>query len=154
MIFNIPPNGEVLEINTIVLDLNGTLSVKGIVAASTKDLIQELQNLGYRLILISGDIRGSAKQIADEMGLELYLGKTSAEKAVQMQQFDKSKTAAIGNARIDIGTFENAALSIATLQEEGIHTKILQYVDILIPNIDDALRLFMDKKSMEGTLRT
>jgi len=153
MIFHIPPHGEILEINTIVLDLNGTLSVRGVVAASTKEIIQELKNLGYQLVLISGDIRGSAKQIADELGLELYLGKTSIEKAAQMQQFDKTKTAAIGNARIDIGTFENAALSIATIQAEGIHTGILKYVDILIPNIDDALRLFMDKKSMEGTLR-
>jgi len=154
MIFNIPPNGDVLEITTIVLDLNGTLSVKGVVADSTKELILQLKQLGYRLILISGDIRGSAKTIADELGLELYLGKTSDEKANQMKQIEKNKTAAIGNARIDIGTFENASLSIATLQAEGIHTGILQYVDILIPSIDDALRLFMDKKSLEGTLRT
>ena len=153
MIFNIPPHGEVLEINTIVLDLNGTLSVNGVVADSTKELIHQLKEIGYHLFLISGDIRGSAKTIANELGLDLYLGKTSDEKAAQMQQFDKNKTAAIGNARIDIGTFENAALSIATLQAEGIHTGILQYVDILIPSIDDALRLFLDKKSLEGTLR-
>jgi len=153
MIFNIPPHGDALEINTIVLDLNGTLSVKGVVADSTKELIHQLKEIGYRLVLISGDIRGSAKTIANELGLDLYLGKTSDEKAAQMQQFDKNKTAAIGNARIDIGTFENAVLSIATLQAEGIHTGILQYVDILIPSIDDALRLFLDKKSLEGTLR-
>ena len=154
MIFNIPPNNEILEITTIVLDLNGTLSVKGVVANSTKELIRQLKQLGYRLVLISGDIRGSAKTIADELGLDLYLGKTSEEKAAQMHQFDKSKTAAIGNARIDIGTFENAALRIATIQAEGIHTGILAYVDILIPSIDEALKLFMDKKAMEGTLRT
>jgi len=153
MIFHIPPHGEILEINTIVLDLNGTLSVRGKIEESTKELIRQLKELNYRLVLISGDIRGSAKQIADELGLELYLGKTSDEKATQMQQFDKTKTAAIGNARIDIGTFENAALSIATIQAEGIHTGVLKYVDILTPSIDDALRLFMDKKSMEGTLR-
>ncbi len=154
MIFNIPPNNKSLEITTIVLDLNGTLSVKGVVADSTKELIRQLKQLGYRLVLISGDIRGSAKTIADELELDLSLGKTSEEKAAQMQQFDKSKTAAIGNARIDIGTFENAALRIATIQAEGIHTGILAYVDILIPGIDEALQLFMDKKAMEGTLRT
>ncbi len=154
MIFNIPPNNETLEITTIVLDLNGTLSVKGVVADSTKELIRQLKRAGYRLVLISGDIRGSAKTIADELGLELYLGKSSKEKAAQMQQFDKSKTAAIGNARIDIGTFKNAALRIATLQAEGIHTGILKHVDIIVPHIDDALKLFLEKKSLEGTLRT
>ena len=153
MIFNIPPNNKTLEITTIVLDLNGTLSVKGVVAESTKELIRQLKQLGYRLVLISGDIRGSAKTIAEELGLDLYLGKTSDEKATQMYQFEKNKTAAIGNARIDIGTFENAILRIATIQAEGIHTGILNYVDILIPSIDEALQLFMDKKALEGTLR-
>ena len=71
-----------------------------------------------------------------------------------MQQFDKEKTAAIGNARIDIGTFQNAKISIATLQAEGIHSGILSYVDIIVPSIESALQLFIDKKSLEGTLRS
>jgi len=152
MIYHIP-KGETLEINTIVLDLNGTLTVKGILENSTIELIKQLQNNSFRLVLISGDIRGNAKTIADKLGMDLYLGSTSDEKAAQMQQFDKNKTAAIGNARIDIGTFENAVLSIATLQSEGIHTAIINHVDIIVPSIDDALRLFIDKKSLEGTLR-
>ena len=152
MIYHIP-KGETVEIKTIVLDLNGTLTVKGKLEDSTKDLIMQLKNNDFRLVLISGDIRGNAKTIADELGMDLFLGSTSDEKAAQMQQFDKNKTAAIGNARIDIGTFENATLSIATLQAEGIHTAILQYVDIIVPSINDALQLFLDKKSLEGTLR-
>ena len=153
MIYHIP-QGETIEINTIVLDLNGTLTVKGILSKETAELIQQLQEQGLRLVLISGDIRGTAKDIADKLGMELYLGKTSDEKAEQMQQFTKETTAAIGNARIDIGTFKNAKIAIATLQAEGIHTGILPFVDILVPTINDALRLFLDKKSLEGTLRS
>jgi len=152
MIYNIP-KGETIEINTIVLDLNGTLTVNGKLESSTEKLVKQLQNKGFRLVLISGDIRGTAKSIAYELGIDLYLGASSDEKAAQMQQFDKNKTAAIGNARIDIGTFENAILSIATLQAEGIHTGILKHVDIIVPSIDNALQLFLDKKSLEGTLR-
>ena len=152
MIFNIP-QAKNIEIDTIVLDLNGTLTVYGKLSEETKKLIQKLKDLQYRLVLISGDIRGQAKEIAEILDLELFLGKTSEEKAQQMQQFNKEKTAAIGNARIDIGTFKNAKISIATLQKEGIHTGILPYVDILVPSIESALQLFIDKKSMEGTLR-
>ena len=152
MIYHIP-KGETIEIDTIVLDLNGTLTVKGILKESTIELIKRLQSNDFRLVLISGDIRGNAKTIADKLGMDLYLGSTSDEKAAQMQQFDKNKTAAIGNARIDIGTFENAILSIATLQSEGIHTAIIKHVDIIVPSIDNALQLFLDKKSLEGTLR-
>ena len=35
------PKGETIEINTIVLDLNGTLAVKGVVSEKTKKLIRK-----------------------------------------------------------------------------------------------------------------
>ena len=62
MIYHIP-KGEPLEINTIVLDLNGTLTVKGKLEDSTIELIKQLQNEEFRLVLISGDIRGTAKPL-------------------------------------------------------------------------------------------
>lgn len=147
------PRGETIEINTIVLDLNGTLSVNGVVLNETKALIEKLKKLKYRIVLISGDIRGNAKQISEELKIELFLGTTSIDKAKQMKQFNKETTASIGNARIDIGTFENSKLSISTLQSEGIHTGILKYVDIVVPSIEDALKLFINTKSLAGTLR-
>ena len=152
MLINAPNNVQ-LDIKNIVLDLNGTLANYGIISEETKELIQKLKALNYRIILISGDIRGNAATIAKELGIDLLLGKNSNEKAKQIQKFNSNNTAAIGNARIDIGTFQNAILSIATLQQEGIHTDIIKYVDIIVPSIEDALRLFIDTKSIEGTLR-
>lgn len=148
------PNKEIINIENIILDLNGTLAVNGQVSEKAKKLVVKLKQLGYKLILISGDIRGNAKTVAEELDLGLYLGANSSEKAKQMKRFDKEKTAAIGNARIDIGTFENAKISIATLQSEGIHSGILNYVDLIVPSIEDALNLFIDVKSLEATLRT
>lgn len=147
------PNQENIEIENIVLDLNGTLSVSGIVSEKTKLQILKLKDLGYKIVLISGDIRGTAYDIAQSLDIELYLGKSSEEKAEKMQALQSEKTAAIGNARIDIGTFKNAKLSIATLQAEGIHTGIIPYVDIIVPNINDALNLFIETQSLEATLR-
>jgi len=147
------PKGNTIEINTIILDLNGTLSVNGIVNEQTKIIIKKLKNIGYKIVLISGDIRGTAKEISEELNIDLFLGTSSNEKALQMQQFNKTTTAAIGNARIDIGTFLNAEISIATLQAEGIHTGILKYIDIIVPSINDALNLFINIKSLAGTLR-
>ena len=152
MLINAPNNVQ-LDIKNIVLDLNGTLANYGIISEETKELIQKLKALNYRIILISGDIRGNAATIAKELEIDLLLGKNSNEKAKQIQKFNSNNTAAIGNARIDIGTFQNAILSIATLQQEGIHTDIIKYVDIIVPSIEDALRLFIDTKSIEGTLR-
>jgi soluble P-type ATPase len=152
MKYNIPEIGEI-NIKTIVLDLNGTLADYGIIKQSTKKLLEKLKDKGFKLVLISGDIRGNAAGMAAELGLELYRGKNSTEKASKTKMFDKETTAAIGNARIDIGTFENAKISVATIRKEGIHTGILKYVDIVVFDIDDALNLFLNPKALEGTLR-
>ena len=147
------PNNRTIEIENIILDLNGTLANYGRVSERSKELLQQLKQLNYNIILISGDIRGNASVIAKELDITLLLGANSQEKAQQMQLFDKEKTVAIGNARIDIGTFQNAIISIATLQSEGIHVGILKHVDIIVPSIEDALNLFIEPKALEGTLR-
>lgn len=147
------PNNKTIEIENIILDLNGTLANYGRVSERSKELLQQLKQLNYNIVLISGDIRGNASIIAKELDITLLLGADSQEKAQQMQLFDKEKTVAIGNARIDIGTFQNAIISIATLQSEGIHVGILKYVDIIVPSIEDALNLFIEPKALEGTLR-
>jgi P-type E1-E2 ATPase len=147
------PNQELIYIENIILDLNGTLANYGKVSEKAIGLIKQLKKLNYNVVLISGDIRGNASTIAEELQIELLLGANSEEKAKQMQQFDYEKTAAIGNARIDIGTFQNAKISIATIQAEGIHTGVLEYIDILVNSIEDALNLFIETKALEATLR-
>jgi soluble P-type ATPase len=147
------PQDKRINIETIVLDLNGTLAVYGQISDTTQELIQTLKSLGYQIVLVSGDIRGNGQEWASRLGIQFISAQNSDEKWAAMQHFKKEHTAAIGNARIDIGTFKHAALSIATLQDEGIHAGILSYVDIIVPSIDAALNLFIQTQSLEATLR-
>ena len=144
---------ETLEINTIVLDLNGTLSVNGVIPSEIPGLLSQLKKLDVRLILLSGDIRGNAQKLADDLGMELVVAKNAHEKEKAILQLEPETCAAVGNARIDIGAFKHAKLSIATLQAEGIHVDILKYVDILVPSVADALNLFINKKSLLATMK-
>ncbi|MCD5380716.1 HAD family hydrolase [Candidatus Gracilibacteria bacterium] len=152
MKYNIPDVGE-YEINTIVLDLNGTLSVNGIIEDDTIDKLSQLKELGFEIILLTGDQRGTAQGFCDKLGLTLLKAKNGEDKTELMKQFNPETTAAIGNARIDIGTFKGAKISIATLQSEGIHTGIIEHVDIIIPRIQDALNIFIEPDVMAATMR-
>lgn len=152
MQYNIKKRGN-LEIDTLVLDLNGTLSVNGQIPEGAKERIDKLRELGFKIILFTGDQRGNAEQLCGELGIEFKVAQSSAEKEAEMLKLDTQKCAAIGNARIDIGTFKHARLSILTLQAEGIHTACIQQVDIIVPSILDALDLFINKDSLCGTLR-
>jgi soluble P-type ATPase len=152
MKYNIPEVGE-LEINTIVLDLNGTLSVMGKIVDGVRERITTLKKLGIKVILFTGDQRGNVADLSNELGIEYRTAASSAEKEKLFFELDPKTTEAIGNARIDIGKFKHAAISIATLQAEGIHTGILPYVDIIVPSINNALDLFIDGDALKATMR-
>ena len=152
MKYTVPGTGEMV-INTIILDLNGTLSVNGQISDDAKKLIKEIKTKGVEIVLFTGDQRGTADSLCSELGITFQKCKNSQEKAAASKKFPKETTAAIGNARIDIGTFENAIVSIATLQAEGIHTGILAHVDIVVPSIENALELFLDADSFASTMK-
>ena len=146
-------HGETLEINTIVLDLNGTLSIDGIIPEGVKERVQKLKELGFKIILFTGNQRGTADKLCGDLGIKFKVTPTGAEKESEMLKLDTSKCVAIGNARIDIGTFKHAKLSILTLQAEGIHVKTLEHIDIIVPSILDALDLFLNKDTLPSTLK-
>jgi len=147
------PHGETFVIDTIVLDLNGTLSVNGKIPEGVKERIDKLTELNFKIILFTGNQRGTADNLCNRLGIEYKVTHTGKEKETEMLKLDTKKCAAIGNARIDIGTFKHAKLSILTLQSEGIHAKSIPYVDIIAPSILDALDLLINKDSLCATLR-
>ena len=152
MVYTIPGVGD-MEIRTIVLDLNGTLSVHGNIVEWVPERLNKLRELGFEIVLFTGDQRGNGQSLCDELGIGFKKAKSLEDKEKYFLEYDPETTAAIGNARIDIGKFRHAKLSIATLQSEGIHIGILEYVDIIVPNICDALDLFLDPDALIATMR-
>ena len=152
MKFNIP-NRENFEIKTIILDLNGCLAIRGKIVAGAAKRIKKLEKLGYKIILFTGNQRGNADKLCKKLKIEYKICKTQEEKEQATLNLEPEHCAAIGNARIDIGTFKHAKLSILTLQKEGIHTETIPYTNIIVPSVNDALDLFIDKDSLIATMK-
>ena len=144
--------GETFELDTIVLDLNGCLSVHGELVPGVEPRIVALRESGFKIILFTGDLRGTAAELCGHLGIDFTLTQSSIEKEAEMVKLGPN-CAAIGNARIDNGTFKHAKVSVLTLQAEGIHTGCLDKVDIIVPSINDALDLFLHPDSLTATLR-
>jgi P-type E1-E2 ATPase len=151
MIFELPH--EKIEIKTIVLDLNGVLSVNGKIPRGAKKRLKKLRELGYKIILFTGNQRGHADKICGKLGIEYEVTPSAKEKETAILKHDPKTCAAIGNARIDIGTLKHAKVSVLTIQAEGIHTETIKYADIIVPSINDALDLFINKDSFLGTMK-
>jgi P-type E1-E2 ATPase len=152
MNYEIPGKGKI-EINTIVLDLNGTLSVKGKIVEGVKERLNKLKNRGFRIIFFSGDTRGNAKDIAKNLEIDFIKASSSLEKEAQIKKLKPETCAAIGNGLIDLRKIKLAKIGIVTLQSEGVHIKTLTKADIVVPSINDALDLFIDENSLIATLR-
>jgi soluble P-type ATPase len=70
-----------------------------------------------------------------------------------LRQPVESTCAAIGNGRNDRLMLGAAALGIAVIGPEGLHTEALTAADILALSIDEALGLLDDPRTLTATLR-
>lgn len=148
------PNAGELELETVIVDLNGTLTVRGVLIDGVKERLRLLTETGLSLVLFSGDTRGNAEALADSLGVRFIHAGTGEEKRLAaMQHLNPATCVAIGNGLIDVPLFRVAALSIATLQAEGAHRDALQAADIVCPSIIDALDLLLDTQSLISTIR-
>ncbi len=152
MKYTIPGQRE-LNIETIILDLNGTLSVGGKIVEGVHERLNQLKKLGFNVVFFTGNTRNDADDIAAELGIEWKLAKSAEDKRDLALEMSPETCVSIGNGLIDIELMKAVELSIVTLQAEGVHVQTLVNSDIVVPTILDALDLFIDDQRLIATMR-
>lgn len=147
------PGSNPLTINTVLLDLNGTLSVGGQLVPGVGIRLLRLVSLGLRPIMLTGNTRGDAEVIANKLDIEWRQASTALDKRSIAKQLGPQTIASIGNGRIDLELHQTVALSIVTLQAEGVHSETLVASDLIVPTINDALDLLIDPNRLIASLR-
>lgn len=153
MKLDIPNSGEI-ELNTLILDLNGTLTIHGKLVCGVENKIKDLKKKGLKIVLFSGDTRGNGKIIAKKLGVEFIETFSGKDKMLEAQKLNPKTCVTIGNGLIDTLLFKTVKLSIAVIQAEGVHQKTLAEADIIVTSILDALDLLISEKSFIATLRS
>jgi soluble P-type ATPase len=146
------PGARSLELESLVFDLNGTLSNRGEliegVAVRLRSLARDLE-----LHLVTADTFGTAGRLAGELGMSLTPVSSGSEKASLVRELGADHTAAIGNGRNDEAMFRAAALSIAVIGPEGAATCALATADVVCGSILEALDLLLEDQALVATLR-
>jgi len=151
---SIPGWGD-MEIENIVLDLNGTIATDGIIPSEVKEKINSLSH-GVKIYILTADTQGTAGEESSDVKAELLKvsEKDSTEVKLRvMESLDPTRTVAIGNGNNDQLILKEAALSIAVLGDEGASFSAIENADIIVKNISDALDLFLKPKRLIATLR-
>jgi soluble P-type ATPase len=144
-----------MEIENILLDLNGTIATNGKIPLDVREKI-DLLSEKVTIYILTADTQGTAEEEVRGMNADMIkIGEEDSKnrKFEFLKTFDFEKTVAIGNGNNDQLILKEAALGIAVLGEEGMSTSAMQNADIVVKNISDALDLFLRPKRLIATLR-
>jgi soluble P-type ATPase len=144
-----------MEIENIVLDLNGTIATDGKIPSEVRGKIKSLSDK-VRIYILTADTQGTADEEIKDMKAELIIVPEEDSKKGKLEfvkDLEIEKTVAIGNGNNDQLILKEAGLGIAVLGDEGLSVSAIKNADIVMKNISDALDLFLKPKRLIATLR-
>lgn len=154
MIIDIP-GYKTLTLSTLLLDYNGTIATDGIIPTPVKERLCKLAEL-FKIIVLTADTHGTARIQCNGLPLEIHTfptGNAADYKVKVLRQEGAETCICLGNGRNDIKMFQNAALSIAIMESEGLCSALLLESDICVASIEDGLDLLLNPKRLIADLR-
>lgn len=147
------PGRQALELECLLLDVNGTLTRQGRLVDGVAERIEPLRDvLGIRLL--SADTFGSLDTVAAQLRVHAQVAAGAADKLQALRALGAHRCVAIGNGANDVSMLEGAALGIAVLGAEGAGAAALAAADLVCSSILDALDVLRDPLALVATLRT
>jgi soluble P-type ATPase len=146
------PGGEALEIEHLLLDVNGTLADRGTLLPGVTRRIARLRR-SCAVRLLSADTFGTLDKLAQRLGVDAQRVSLGTEKRDVARDLGCNRCAAVGNGRNDAEMLAEAALGIAVLGPEGLNRAAISVADVVCPTIEAALDLLLDRDAMAATLR-
>lgn len=151
---DIPGRGN-LQLEHLVLDVNGTLALDG---QLLDGMTKRLPALGARLQihLLTADTHGRQAEIDRRLGLQavrIRPGDEAAQKADYVRRLGAARVAAIGQGANDAGMLEAAGLGVAVLSPEGLAREALLAADLIVADIFSALDLLDRPVRIVASLR-
>jgi P-type E1-E2 ATPase len=149
------PGGSRLVLRQSVFDLNGTLTVNGVLVDGVEQRIAQLRKR-VRVYFATSDTMGTAASIAEQLGAELVkVGQPheAEAKADLIRSLGPSATVAIGNGANDVEMLAAAAIGICIIGPEGAAQRALASADVVVTDPIHALDLLLDPVRLAATLR-
>ncbi len=160
--FDIPDGGSV-RVETLLTDFTGTLSENGVPIPGVNVYLKQLVDAGIRVIIITSDTYGTAKEALEGTGVEFHIldGSVSNHSDVKLQylteELTPETTVVMGNGLNDYGMLscEKAALRIAICLSEGVAIRSMCAANLLYFSPIHALKALSEDgcKSIIATLR-
>jgi len=149
------PGLKPMELEHLLLDLNGTVAFDGELIPDIADAIARLADQ-LRVVVITADMHGTADFLRAGLGVDVRVidrGAEGEQKRAFAEELGRASVVAIGNGANDAGLLAAAAVGICVLGPEGAATAALLASDIIAPDILTALGLLERPSRLVATLR-
>ena len=148
------PGQESIQIESILLDFEGTLATDRRVHPKAKDKINLLSKRTKIFILTTGEKEVVSKVLRNVKAEIIFLreGDASRDKMDLLKRLGADRTAAIGNGVDDVSVIEAAALGMAVMGKEGMAAEVSARADVFFKDILDALDFLLKPMRQKATL--
>jgi P-type E1-E2 ATPase len=149
------PGYKDVTLEHVVLDVNGTLAVDGVLLEGVSDRLAALEKV-LKVHLLTADTHGGQAGIDAQLGLtasRIQPGREREQKADYVTRLGAERVVAIGNGANDAGMLAQVAIGIAVLDREGLSTEAMQAASVVVASALDALDLLLNPKRLVATLR-
>ena len=149
------PGWRTLELEQLLLDLNGTIALDGEILPGVAERLDALSAC-LSVYLVTADTQGRATETGEQLGIRLLrigAGDEAGQKRALVQHLDAQRVVAIGNGANDVQLLSLAAVGIAVLGPEGLAVGTMQAADVVVSRIEDALDLLLYPGRLIATLR-
>jgi soluble P-type ATPase len=147
------PGGPTLELEHLLLDVNGTLSDRGVLLDGVASRLRRLAAL-IEVQLVTADTFGTVGHIAGALAVGSHRVADGSEKRDLVERLGRAHCVVVGNGTNDMLALQAAALGIAVIGREGLSTLALRSADVFCASISDALDLLLDRDALIATLRS
>jgi P-type E1-E2 ATPase len=140
------PGRKPLRLEHLVTDVNGTLSLDGILIDGLSKRLTSLRDR-LEIHLLTADTHSRQADIDEQLKLEatrVQPGGEAEAKAKFVHELGAESVIAIGQGANDAEMLKAAALGICVMSKEGVAVETLVSADLLVPDIFAALDL-LDK---------
>jgi P-type E1-E2 ATPase len=149
------PGANPLQLQHLVLDVNGTIAKDGHLVEGVTELLDELRTK-LDLHLVTADTHG--RQQAIDRTLQLTSIRIPPQNQAEakrdfIEHLGAGGVAAIGNGANDAAMLERAAIGILVIGPEGAAVESLLKAKVVVSDIRDALELLIFPKRLIATLR-
>lgn len=146
------PGWRSLELEHLVLDVNGTLTDRGELVEGVAGRLARAGE-ALQVHLLSADTFGTLEEVATLLGARATRIASGEDKRRVISDLGPERCVAVGNGANDEAMLEAAALGIAVVGREGAAGSAVRAADVVCSSIVDALDLLLDERVLAATLR-